>query len=75
MSNNKREYYPNLNGMKALACIGIIIMHIAANQKYAVPPILNRVIVSMDDLVYLFMIISAFGISVGYAHKWFCCKV
>lgn len=69
MSNNKREYYPNLNGMKALACIGIIIMHIAANQKYAVPPILNRVIVSMDDLVYLFMIISAFGISVGYAHK------
>lgn len=65
----KKTYY-GIDWLRAIACIGIALMHIRANSTYRVSGFLyNKVIPSLTDFVYLFMAISAFGMCCGYYEK------
>lgn len=63
-----RENYQSLNGLRAYSAIGIAMMHILANiksGKLTVEPI-NLIIESFTNFVFLFFMISAFGMCCGY---------
>lgn len=60
--------YPSLDGLRAYAAVGIVIMHVLAN--IAVRPEKNFlygiIIPSLTNFVYLFFVISAFAVCCGY---------
>lgn len=59
-----------MDGLRAIACIGIIMMHMASNNKYEIGGyIYNTIIPSFTNLVFLFMVISTFGICDRYYEK------
>ncbi len=66
---NKR--YSSLDGLRALAAIGILIMHVQACVE--VRPegnfIYDVFIPSLTNFVYLFLLISSFSVSCGYYEK------
>jgi peptidoglycan/LPS O-acetylase OafA/YrhL len=65
-----KDRYGSLNGLKAFAAIGIVMMHINANTSYEVTGYFyNQVIPSFTNFVFLFMTISAFGLCCGYYEK------
>lgn len=68
----KVEYYPSLNGIRAYAALGIILMHVLTN--ISVKPTENyftRLLIPFfSDFTLLFMIISAFSICCGYYVKF-----
>lgn len=67
---NKKNYYNNLNFLRAFACICIIIMHIKANTKFRISGYLfNTIVPSLTWLVYLFMMLSGFSMCCGYYDK------
>lgn len=58
---NTRERYEGIDGMKAYAIIGTVLMHILANRKYGLGGfVFERLIPSFTNLVFLFMMISGF---------------
>lgn len=62
--------YHQLDGLRAYAAIGIALMHIKANGGYNIPGFISeKIIGSMGDLVFLFMMISAFSMCCGYYQK------
>lgn len=65
----KVEKYNSLNGLRAFACIGILLMHALSNGNYEINHILTTVIQSFTQFVYLFMIISSFSMCCGYYEK------
>ena len=66
----KHIRYDALDGIRVFSAIGIVIMHVLANGKYHLQGFLfERLIPSFANLVYLFMIISAFGMCCGYHDK------
>lgn len=66
----KSGYYGTIDGLRAFSAIGIVMMHILANGKYEVSGfVFEKLIPSFTDLVYLFMIISAFSMCCGYYEK------
>ncbi len=71
MKNSRK--YNTLDGLRTIACFGIIMMHMNANNKqYEIPGfIYNSMIPSLTNFVFLFMILSAFGICCGYYEKVF----
>lgn len=68
---NWHEQYASLNGLRALAAIGIVLMHVKCN--ISAPPSLGfagtDVIGTMGELVRLFMLISAFSMCCGYYER------
>lgn len=63
----KKEHYYGIDWLRAMACIGIVMMHIQANNAYNLIGFMaERVIPSFTDFTFLFMIISAFGMCIGY---------
>ncbi|WKZ98224.1 acyltransferase family protein [Lactobacillus delbrueckii] len=66
----KFERYDNLDGLKAISCIGIIGMHIAANAQYNLNDWFGQELVpSFTWLVFLFIMISGFGMFNGYYER------
>ena len=66
----KHIRYDALDGIRAFSAIGIVIMHVLANGKYNLQGFLFETLIpSFTNLVYLFMIISAFGMCCGYYEK------
>ncbi len=66
----KIERYGNLDGLRAISCIGIVAMHIKANTSYQISGwAWNSLIPSLTLLVYLFLMISGFGMCCGYYDK------
>lgn len=66
-----KERYDNLDGLRAYAAIGIVMMHVLANSKYAVHGFFfSRMIPSFTDFTFLFMVISAFSVCCGYYEKF-----
>lgn len=69
-SNNKSQY-PSLNGLRAYAAIGIVMMHVLAN--ICTKPNNNLFITSIipwfTDFTLLFIIISSFSMCCGYFEK------
>ena len=67
----QKEHYEGLNGLRTISCIAIIIMHICANVDYTISGFFyNHVIDSWKWLVFLFMIISSFGLCCGYLERF-----
>lgn len=68
----KKERYLSLDGLRAYAAIGILLMHVRANV--AVSPIdgfiYGQLIPSLTNFVYLFLMISAFAVCCGYYEKF-----
>lgn len=66
----KKEHYGAIDGLRTIACIGIVMMHVAANTDYSITGFFyNSMIPSFTNFVFLFMTISAFGMCCGYYHK------
>lgn len=62
--------YDAIDGLRTIACIGIVMMHMAANNSYSIDGfIYRRMIPSFTDFVFLFMTVSAFGMCCGYYKK------
>ena len=71
MENTKTYHYSSLDGFRALSCIGIMMMHIKANTHYQLSGFLwEQFIPSFTYLVFLFLMISGFGICAGYLDKF-----
>ena len=66
----KKKRYEALDGLRALACIGIVMMHVLSNAKYNLSGFaFESMIPSFTNFVFLFMIISGFGMCCGYFEK------
>ena len=66
----KKEQYGAIDGLRTIACIGIVLMHVAANNAYSISGFLyNSMIPSFTNFVFLFMTVSAFGMCCGYYEK------
>ena len=61
--------YDSLNGVRAIACFGIVFMHILANTSYNINSVLSDWIGKFTNFVFLFMILSAFSMCCGYYEK------
>lgn len=66
----KKQHYGAIDGLRAFSAIGIVLMHVLGNGKYAVPGfVFGKLIPSFTNLVFLFMIISGFSLCCGYYEK------
>lgn len=64
--DNKKRYY-GLDGLRALSCLGIVAMHVQTNANYELDGFFfNEFVGSLTNLVFLFMVISGFGMCCGY---------
>ena len=59
--------YRNIDALRSFGCLAIIAWHVKANTNFNGGT--ERIIPSFDYLVYLFMIISGFGMCNGYYKK------
>lgn len=67
----KADRYEGIDGLKAYAIIGIALMHVLANGEYRMGGFaFERLIPSFTNLVFLFMIVSGFGMCCGYYQKF-----
>ena len=67
---DNRTRYEGIDGLKAYAIIGIALMHVLANGKYGIGGfVFERLIPSFTNLVFLFMMVSGFGMCCGYYQK------
>ncbi len=71
--NNKvatQKRYTALDGLRAFAAIGIVIMHVKANMRFDISGrFYNDFISDLGNLAFLFMILSAFAMCCGYYDK------
>ena len=66
----KADRYEGIDGLKAYAIIGIALMHVLANGEYRMGGfVFERFIPSFTNLVFLFMMVSGFGMCCGYYQK------
>ena len=66
----EKKHYYGIDWLRAMACIGIVMMHIQANNTYQLTGfIAEKMIPSFTDFTFLFMTISAFGMCFGYYAK------
>lgn len=68
---DSRENYSSLDGLRAYAAIGIVLMHVQANLaiKPSVNVLTEKVIPWFTNFTLLFMIISAFSMCCGYYER------
>ena len=63
----KRNHYGAIDGLRTIACMGILMMHMQANNNYEVPGFVYKTVIpSFANFVFLFMTVSAFGMCCGY---------
>lgn len=66
----KADRYEGIDGLKAYAIMGIALMHVLANGEYGIGGfVFERLIPSFTNLVFLFMMVSGFGMCCGYYQK------
>ena len=66
----KADRYEGIDGLKAYAIMGIALMHVLANGEYGIGGFaFERLIPSFTNLVFLFMMVSGFGMCCGYYQK------
>ncbi len=66
-----KERYEGIDGLKAYAILGIALMHILANGKFGLNGfVFQKLIPSFTNLVFLFMMVSGFGMCCGYYQKF-----
>ena len=65
-----KNRYDAIEGLRAYSAIGIVLMHVLANGKYAICGVVfDTIIPSFTNLTFLFMIISGFSMCCGYYDK------
>ncbi len=65
-----QKKYHALDGLRAFSCLGIVLMHVFVNGEYRNLGFSNGgIFISFTQLVYLFMMISGFGMCCGYYDK------
>ena len=65
-----KKHYEALDGLRAFSCIGIVMMHVLANANFNLTGFaFERMIPSFTNFVFLFMVISGFGMCCGYYDK------
>lgn len=70
MEISQAKRYGAIDGLRSIACIGIVLMHIKSNNQYQINGfIYEKMISSFTNFVFLFMTISAFGMCCGYFEK------
>lgn len=70
MNENRKLRYGSIDGIRAFAAIGIVMMHMGANNNYEIKGnLFEEVIPFFTNFVYLFMIVSAFSVCCGYYEK------
>ena len=66
----KADRYEGIDGLKAYAIIGIALMYVLANGEYGIGGfVFEWLIPSFTNLVFLFMMVSGFGMCCGYYQK------
>lgn len=66
----QKEHYGAIDGIRTIACIGIVLMHMATNNSYSLSGfIYDSMIPSFTNFVFLFMTVSAFGMCCGYYER------
>lgn len=72
MKIKSQTHYNSIDGLRALSCLGIILMHIQANTEYQLSGnfFFDKAIPSLTWLVYLFLMISGFGMCAGYLNEF-----
>ena len=66
----ERKHYDGIDGLRTIACFGIVLMHVQANNNYDISGfVYDKLIASFTNFVFLFMVISAFGMCCGYLDK------
>lgn len=67
VGGGETTYSEGINALRAFACMAIVAWHVLANGDFRIDGyFVTNVIPSWNDLVYLFMIISGFGMCNGY---------
>ena len=71
ISANVRENYSSLDGLRAYAAVGIVLMHVQANLviKPSDNFLTGDIIPWFTNFTLLFMIISAFSMCCGYYER------
>ena len=66
----QKERYEGIDGLKAYAILGIALMHVLANGEYELGGfVFEQLIPAFTNLVFLFMMVSGFGMCCGYYQK------
>lgn len=66
----KADRYEGIDGLKVYAILGIVLMHVLSNGEYAIGGfVFDRIIPSFTNLVFIFMMVSSFGMCCGYYQK------
>lgn len=72
----EKDRYAGLDGLRTYASLGIIVMHVLANGDYKFQGFIGRrIIPSFYNLVFLFMMVSAFGMCCGYYDRIRKCNI
>lgn len=68
--NIRNDRYDGIDGLKAYAILGIVLMHVLANGQFGLTGfVFKELIPSFTNLVFLFMMVSGFGMCCGYYEK------
>lgn len=67
-----KDRYDALDGLRVLACVGIVLMHVKANIVVVTSEgfLMDRIIGFTGDFVLLFMMLSAFSMCCGYYERF-----
>lgn len=65
-----KKRYGSIDGLRTVAAIGIVMMHMRFNNDYHITGyVYEKIIPSFTNFVFLFMTVSAFGMCCGYYGK------
>ncbi len=65
-----KKRYGAIDGLRTVAALGIVMMHMASNNDYAITGyVYETIIPSFTNFVFLFMAVSAFGMCCGYYER------
>lgn len=68
--SEKKKRYNAIDGLRTFSAIGVVVMHVLVNGKYnRTGYIMETIIPSWGQVVFLFMMISAFSMCCGYHEK------
>lgn len=68
--NTAKKHYDNIDGLRTIAAIGIVLMHVMANGAYILGEnVATTLIGSLGVFVQLFFLISGFGLCCGYYER------
>lgn len=71
MNYIEQKKYENLDGLRAYACIGIVLMHVLDNGGFGMKGfVFETFILSFTNFSFLFMILSSFSICCGYYERF-----